>query len=432
MSNYLAIATVTAVLQRTLIKAIEADIEGVRVTTSRPDNPGGGIPETRVNLYLYQAELNEVWRNSANMRANRNRQTESAKQNRTAFDLHYMISFYGNDAELKPQRLMGSAIQALTDKPIITTEMIRGATSDSTFAYLADNTLVQQVEQIKFIPLDLSVEDLSKIWSIFFQTPYTLSIAYRVTAVVIEGHKPAQKALPVTERSTGGIAPFPNQPIIESIESEGGRFEPILASSALVIKGQNLQGQITQILVGDFEATPTEVNDAEVKFDLGLLPSPAFKAGVQSLQIIHRFNPGEVPQIITPQTKSMTVVESNVMPFVVRPIIKEIKVENLRGRHDELRSGDLVIQTDVTVGKEQRILLSLNEWSTDDPATYMFKSPHSRSEDTQTITVPINQVQAGQYLVRLHIDGAESPLKKDTDPDSDTFDLYVAPQVLIS
>ncbi len=431
MSNYLAIATVTAVLQRTLIKAIEADIEGVRVTTSRPDNPSSGIPETRVNLYLYQAELNEVWRNSANMRANRNRQAESARQNRTAFDLHYMISFYGNDAELKPQRLMGSAIQALTDKPVITTEMIQRATEDSSFAYLADNTLTEQVEQIKFIPLDLSVEDLSKIWSIFFQTPYTLSIAYRVTAVVIEGHKPAQKSLPVTDRSTGGIAPFPNQPIIEIVQSEAGKFEPILADSTLVIRGQNLQGQITQILVGNFEATPTEVKDTEVKFDLGLLPSPSFKAGVQSLQIIHRLNPGEVPQIITPQTKSITVVESNVIPFVVRPSIKEIEVENLQGRRDELRSGDLVIQTDVTVGQEQRILISLNEWSTDEPATYMFKAP-PRSEDTQNITVPINQVQSGQYLVRLHIDGAESPLEKDTNPDSPTFNWYVGPQVLIA
>ena len=38
MSNYLAIATVTATLQRTLQQTVQLDVEGARVTTTRPEN----------------------------------------------------------------------------------------------------------------------------------------------------------------------------------------------------------------------------------------------------------------------------------------------------------------------------------------------------------------------------------------------------------
>ncbi|CAD5954228.1 hypothetical protein [Planktothrix agardhii] len=40
MSNYLGIATVTATLQRMLQQSVQTDVEGARVTTSRPENTG--------------------------------------------------------------------------------------------------------------------------------------------------------------------------------------------------------------------------------------------------------------------------------------------------------------------------------------------------------------------------------------------------------
>ena len=64
MSNFLAIATVTAALSQTLRAAVETDVPGASVTTLRPDAAGGGIPATRVNLYLYQVTPNTAWRNA--------------------------------------------------------------------------------------------------------------------------------------------------------------------------------------------------------------------------------------------------------------------------------------------------------------------------------------------------------------------------------
>jgi hypothetical protein len=64
---------------------------------------------------------------------------------------------------------------------------------------------VAYIERIKLTPLTLSLEDLSKLWSVFFQVPYALSIAYEASVVLIEPSTPL--AVPtVTDRNIG-VAP---------------------------------------------------------------------------------------------------------------------------------------------------------------------------------------------------------------------------------
>jgi hypothetical protein len=63
MSNYLAIATVTATLARFLQSAIQLDLPGAKVTTVRPEATGGKTPELGMNIYLYQVTPNPAWRN---------------------------------------------------------------------------------------------------------------------------------------------------------------------------------------------------------------------------------------------------------------------------------------------------------------------------------------------------------------------------------
>ena len=47
--------------------------------------------------------------------------------------------------------------------------------------YLKTSNLEDEVEQVKFIPSQMSLEELSKIWSIFFQQSYALSMAYQAS-----------------------------------------------------------------------------------------------------------------------------------------------------------------------------------------------------------------------------------------------------------
>ena len=63
-----------------------------------------------------------------------------------------------------------------TRKPVLLRQMIQDAIAAAPF--LTTSNLADAVEQIKFTPMALSLEELSKLWSVFFQAPYALSVAY--------------------------------------------------------------------------------------------------------------------------------------------------------------------------------------------------------------------------------------------------------------
>ena len=214
MSNYLAIATVTAVLQRIVQNSLQFDVQGARVTTLKPINLSSGPSELGVNIFLYQVlsnpALNNIDATPMRSRANPNKR-------QTALDLYYMLSFYGNDVELEPQRILGSVLRTLNDQSIITAEMIQQTLANSNFPFLSDSNLGDQVQQINISLNDLSLDDLSKVWSTFFQTPYVLSVVYKVLIVLIDGQEPSQRALPVRRAGFGGVASFPYQPVVEQV-----------------------------------------------------------------------------------------------------------------------------------------------------------------------------------------------------------------------
>ena len=64
MSNHLAIATVTATLQRLLQQSVQNSVEGARVVSARPEAQGGHIPETGICLYLYHLRRNDAYGNA--------------------------------------------------------------------------------------------------------------------------------------------------------------------------------------------------------------------------------------------------------------------------------------------------------------------------------------------------------------------------------
>jgi Pvc16 N-terminal domain len=130
VSNYLAVATVTAILQRILQSAVQLDIDGVRVTTLQPRNIGNGTPETGINLFLYHVARNPAL-NNADVTPFRSKGTPIKRQ--AAVDLYYMVSFYGNDTELIPQRLLGSVVRTFNDYSTVSVEAIQEALADPTY-----------------------------------------------------------------------------------------------------------------------------------------------------------------------------------------------------------------------------------------------------------------------------------------------------------
>lgn len=196
MSNHMAIATVTAALSRLLQARVGAEVPGALTTTVRPDG-AGGVPDTGVNIFLYQVTPNpHLIQNDLPTR-----RTEGGLVQRPqiAIDLHYLLSFYGAEAELEPQRLLGGTLLALHVQPFLTRQDIVNTVNAE--GYLSGSDLAEQVEQVKFSPLSLNLEEMSKLWSVFFQTPYVLSVAYQASAVLI----------------TSDQRPVPSQPVLEPV-----------------------------------------------------------------------------------------------------------------------------------------------------------------------------------------------------------------------
>jgi hypothetical protein len=405
MSNYQAIATVTATLVRLLQSSIQLDLPGAKVTTARPHATDGKTPETGMNVYLYQVTPNPAWRNY-DLR-NRRPKGELIKHSQAGLDLFYILTFYGNELDLEPQRMLGSAVRALVDNPILTPEMIRATINSANYSYLADSTLEDQVERVTFVPSQMNTEELSKVWSSLFQMPYVLSFACQGGAVLIEGHRPSGRALPV--RGAQFYA-TPSQPRVEQVVPEAGANQPIFGDSKLTIRGKRLQADLVQVKIGEARVMPQQVSEQELGLDLSSLsPEEAggLRAGVQQLCVLH-------PIAKLESLESERAVASNVMPFVLCPRIVAGPEISSVWNTDDMYLMDLTVVLDLTVGGKQQALLFLNERSNNNPVSYIFAAK-AREEDTNAVVFQIFNVKEGEYLVRVQVDGAESPLEVSTD-----------------
>jgi hypothetical protein len=487
MSNYLAIATVTAGLVQLLHRPVADDVPGAGVTFARPDGVGGATPSPGVNLYLYQVTPNLAYRNAD--LPTRNSRGELVQRPRVALDLHYLFTFYGDETRFEPQRVLGSVVRTMHERPVFTRQLIYDAIHANP-AELGRSNLADAIESVKFVPDALSLEELSKLWSVFFQVPYALSAAYHGTLVLIEGEETPRSVLPVRERNLY-VIPF-RQPVIEEVTAGGDVRAPIVLGSTLVVSGRQLRGDDTLLRIAGIEVPPGQATPGELRLqlgppDLGDDELASLRAGVHGVQVVHRLNMGTPP---APHGG----IESNVAPFVLRPTIENLLAVDLPADALHPPSPGLAVDVDLPIGKRQRVVLLLNEWGSQDPAAYTFAAePRPNYQITaqalqdlddegvpagvlaglqnledqlfrtevefldaveielggpppdalrglilryagpeataRSHTVRTPGVQAGDYLVRLQIDGAESLLIHDPDPMSATYNQFVEPRV---
>jgi hypothetical protein len=396
MSNHLAIATVTAALRNAVANALAADQLGMAadVTTLRPDALGSDTLKTGVNLYLYQVAFNPAFQNEE--LPARRADGRLLRRPQVALDLHFLVSCFGNDAELEPQRLLGSVTRTLHARPILAREAItKTIQRPDAPRWIAASDLAEQIEPVRFTPLPLSLEELSKIWSVFFQTRYTLSVAYAAAVVLIESDEVAEPALPVRERHFT-VLPT-RQPVIEQVRAAAGEGQPILAGAKLLVLGRHLGGDAATVLIGNREIPARDATATRIVFDL-----PAgLSAGPHGLQVTTPLAPGGPPR----------GVESNLTSFVLQPSVGAASVAGLEGSGSEPRAGRVVVQIAPPVGANQRAVLLLNGKGGNASAMRFTAPP--RAAESETLAFPVSGVAAGEYLVRVQVDGAESPLATD-------------------
>ncbi|MGP3927113.1 DUF4255 domain-containing protein [Streptomyces sp. 8N616] len=201
MSNALAIAHVTQALALLIENNLQPEIDiAVSVETRKPyaDPP----TEPTITVFLYQVTPNPSMRN--NDLVTRAPDGTLLKRPAAALDLHYVISAYGEETELVGQRLIGSVVRTLHEIPMLPKDVMETAAERP---YLAGSDLAESVQKVRFTPAVMDVDETSKLWGMLHQTPYSLSVVYQASLVLIEGREKPVPAKPVETR-TVRVLPF--------------------------------------------------------------------------------------------------------------------------------------------------------------------------------------------------------------------------------
>ncbi|KAF5409221.1 MAG: hypothetical protein Udaeo2_05820 [Candidatus Udaeobacter sp.] len=307
-------------------------------------------------------------------------------------------------------------MSVLHEMPVFTRDAIRDAIPvppPTTLPNALTNAnLADQIEQIKIVPQVMPVEEISKIWSAL-QSQYRPTAVYKATVVLIETDKSVRPTLPVRARNLK-VIPF-ERPVIELIQSQENNAapivpdQPILAGYNLVIDGQRLRGETTVVLIDDdHEITP---NDDQLSASRIIVPLPAdLQAGLHAVQVAHRiaFDPAA-------PTDTRRGVESNVAAFVLVPEIVASPPTAALGS-----AASLTINP--AVGATQRATILVGGGTIPVPA----RPPADPPSTTLEFTVPDDFATSPNQLMRVQIDGAESPLVADANG------LYVDPRIEIT
>jgi hypothetical protein len=396
VSDFRSIAAVTEALRVTLEKPVHDTFSGgTPVESRRPDQPPDPVTSqdgSGISIYLYQVTPNAALRNADLPTRDNN---GLVQRPRAALDLHYLLTFHGSEGTFKPQLLLGLATLILHTTPILTQAALELA-FDKT-----GSNLREAVERVRFTPVPLSLEELSKLWSVFFHAKYALSTAYQASVVILEGEETPAPALPVLEHRVKVVPSL--GPVIDSIASSLApapprENQPVLLGDTLRIRGQNLRGDVTRIRFGEQLVPPTTIANDELTLVVdGSLPAAALRAGIRSVQVVHDVEFG-------PPSGLHRGFESNGVPFMLAPRVTPVPASQ--------PVPNFTVSTDLTVLKGQRLTLLLSETPlpiSGAPLAYAFSKVAPADGATQTIETA--GVATGRtYLVRLQVDGAQSPL----------------------
>lgn len=423
MSTALAIAATTAVLKSLLDNRFSDPVVAASFGASgRPQvtvlPPDAVIPantqleDETLNLFLYQVTPNVGWRNVG--LPSRDDQGERVTNPPLALDLHYLLTAYGNEP-FHAEMILGYGVQLLHEISILTRGAIRTALQGLPPAsqVLATAELADQVEQIKLSPTGMSSEEISRLWSAF-QTHYRPTAAYYASVVLIESRRPAKSALPVRDRRLL-VLPF-NRPVIETVAPQMA-----LITDLMTLQGQNLKGEIVRVRFGAGTlATPdlTTITNTQLTIALptGLL------AGVNTVQVVHLLDFGTGSP-----SEPHRGFESNVAAFVLRPQITTV-LPPPPALLTIARGSSLALSVTPPIGREQRVAVLLG-----DRAILVPARPPSDPSTATSFNCPIpNDFPIGVYLLRVQVDGAESPLDVDQNSASPTFNQYIGPRVQVT
>jgi hypothetical protein len=415
MSSPLAIAAVTAALKDLLNDGLlNHDLSSVgsfSVTALPPDRITTGQTEpNQLNLFLYQVTANQGWRNTG--LPSRSPAGDRIDTPPLALDLHYLLTAYGSQ-DLNAEILLGYAMQLLHETPVLTRAALRtvlapidpvdGSILPTPFGTLQAIDLADQVELVKITPAFLSAEDLSKMWTAM-QARYRPSIAYTASVVLIQRTAGFRAAPPVLTRGandSGAVASATPPPVLISARAAASDLLPALRlGDDVLLTGTRLDdpGTVTVVLrhtVTDEEHLLPPLAPPTARQMSVHLPTPAEDAAAMAGWAI-----GSYLAALRVARPNMPLWSTNAVPLVLAPII--VLGSNAAA------AGDFTLTLTCTPrlrpDQTSAVLLLFGEQSVL-PTTV--DTPAAPTLPT-TLSFALTAVAAGEYLVRLRVQGIDS------------------------
>ena len=136
------------------------------------DSPGElePIPDTGLSIFLYKLSENPPLRNQDFVQ-DRYANPVRFRNPPLALDLFYLIIPFGNSESR--QIILEKVMQLFHDYPILDKSL------------LSDDLINTGNHELKILLNEITIDDLNKIWSLFPNKPYRLSISYMVTPLMI-------------------------------------------------------------------------------------------------------------------------------------------------------------------------------------------------------------------------------------------------------
>ena len=390
MSNYLAIATVTAALYQILIGPVQTAVPGAAVRFRRPDRTSGQEGTPHLNVYLYQVTPNAAWRNVDLPSVGPDGSTR-LQNPPLALDLHYLLTAYASK-DTQAEALLGFAVLMMHENPVLPRSQISSALNDLASSnppsnplakVLSSSGLADQIEMLKITPSTLGREEMAWIWTAL-KADYRPTFAFDVSVALLESPLASSSPLPVLSQNITA-QPGSTAPSFQ-IQLPGGE-SAALPGDTVTLAGQFSTGTVQVLLVHQrLGAQPP------------ITPSAATSGSV-SFAIPGNTPAGNYTLSVTVTNGSGVVLQSTLgQPIALAPTIPSPSAATAAAN----ASGTLVTLTanpQVVTGQT----VSLAMGGTTAPAQ-PFTAP------TATLSFQFPALAHGSYLARLRVDGVDSPV----------------------
>jgi hypothetical protein len=391
MSNPLAISAVTATLHNLIFLGVREELGSGSITALPLDKARGSREGNQVNLFLYHTMPNPAWRNERTVRG----KLPQAGKAPLALDLYYLVTVYGqNDSETKCHRLLGAVMSVLYDRSTLSQTEIEAATE----VELPESDLHRQVEQLTITPEYLTFEEMSQVWR-GFQSQYRVSVAYKVSVVMIDSTLMPKSALPVLSRNwdNEGFAVYPGlAPALQGMRmphrQASAQFGDTIALSGVHLNSPNLAVRFRSVRFDrTLELVPLpEQTETELLVRLPSLTDPTgaiagWNAGFYSLSLAVQ--------------RPDRVWTTNELPFALAPHALSVTPQ-------EVPQGRVLLTLTCLpqVTPEQQVILLVGDRGV---PIQDLSSPTDPTAPS-TLTFQLQGMQPGLYVLRLRVDGVDS------------------------